>query len=142
MSPATVAAGTYPASVTVDPSGRFAYAANNGGTDVSQYAIGADGALMPMTPAAVSAGASPISVAIDSSDQFAYGAGAGTIIVLLYDLSSDGTILLPDSSRAVTAGQPPLSNIDPFLTQAATAIAGSPFPTGRSPVPVATTGIT
>ena len=43
-------------SVSVDPSGRYAYAANNRSNSVSQYTIGADGALTPMSTAAVAAG--------------------------------------------------------------------------------------
>src|SRR2546427_361450 len=45
METATVAAGTIPASVTVDPSGRYAYVANDSSANVSQYTIGANGAL-------------------------------------------------------------------------------------------------
>jgi len=40
-------------SVAVDPSGRYAYVANSGDATVSQYTIGATGALSPMTPATV-----------------------------------------------------------------------------------------
>ena len=59
-----VAAGVSPlspSSVSVDPSGKYAYVANNGGT-VSQYTIGASGGLAAMVPATVAAGANPWSV--------------------------------------------------------------------------------
>ena len=56
------AAGSQPQSVTVDPSGKYAYVANDGG-NVSQYTIDASGRLAAMTPAAtVAAGTSPVSV--------------------------------------------------------------------------------
>jgi 6-phosphogluconolactonase (cycloisomerase 2 family) len=42
-----VAAGTYPSSVTVDPLGRFAYAANMGGGNILVYKINSDGTLTP-----------------------------------------------------------------------------------------------
>jgi 6-phosphogluconolactonase (cycloisomerase 2 family) len=57
-----VAAGTSPFSVAVDPSGRYAYVANLNSANVSQYTIGANGALTPMATATVAAEASPRSV--------------------------------------------------------------------------------
>ncbi len=45
-----------PYSVTVDPSGSYAYVANANSADVSQYTIGASGALTPMAAATVAAG--------------------------------------------------------------------------------------
>ena len=54
-------AGTGPQSVTVDPSGKFAYVANNGSNDVSAYAINASsGALASI--GTVAAGTSPFPV--------------------------------------------------------------------------------
>jgi DNA-binding beta-propeller fold protein YncE len=41
----TVAAGTDPVSVAVDPAGKFAYATNTGSNDVSKYSIGSTGTL-------------------------------------------------------------------------------------------------
>ena len=41
-------AGVIPFSVTVDPSGKFAYVANNGSDDVSAYTITSTGALTPI----------------------------------------------------------------------------------------------
>ncbi|MFZ3091342.1 MAG: beta-propeller fold lactonase family protein [Nitrospirota bacterium] len=56
-----VAAGTYPRSVTVDPSGKFAYAANENSSDISVYTINqTTGALTAGT--AVAAGTWPTSV--------------------------------------------------------------------------------
>src|SRR5258708_17243714 len=55
MSTATVGAGTNPQSAAIDPSGKYAYVANNGG-NVSQYTVGTDGSLTPMSTAAVAAG--------------------------------------------------------------------------------------
>lgn len=62
MAPATVAAGAAPVSVTIDPSGRFAYVANYAGNDVSLYGIGTNGALAPLPPATVMAGAAPYAI--------------------------------------------------------------------------------
>jgi 6-phosphogluconolactonase (cycloisomerase 2 family) len=63
MTPATVGTGTgRPYSVTVDPTGRYAYVANVGDNTVLQYTIGAGGALSAMSPATVATGVSPLSV--------------------------------------------------------------------------------
>ena len=58
MTPSIVTTGTFPRSVTVDPSGRYAYVANFGSANVSQYTIGADGSLTAIT-AAIVAGTNP-----------------------------------------------------------------------------------
>jgi 6-phosphogluconolactonase len=55
-------AGSTPSSVTVDPSGRYVYVANYHDSTVSQYKIGSNGALTPMTPATVAAGTGPYSI--------------------------------------------------------------------------------
>ena len=57
----TAVPGTDPNSVTVDPSGKFAYVANHGSNNVSAYTINAStGALSG--GAVVAAGTNPISV--------------------------------------------------------------------------------
>ena len=57
-----MAAGSGPFSVSVDPSGKFAYVANSGSNDVSAYTINATtGALTPIG-AVVAAGTGPRSV--------------------------------------------------------------------------------
>ena len=61
MGTPTVAAGSLPQSISVDPSGKYAYVASYGG-NVSQYMIGASGGLAPMAPATVAAGNGPLSV--------------------------------------------------------------------------------
>ena len=54
-------------SVTVDPSGRWAYVANGPNNTVSQYGIGATGTLTPLSPPTVSTGPQPISVTTTST---------------------------------------------------------------------------
>jgi 6-phosphogluconolactonase (cycloisomerase 2 family) len=67
-----VAAGSGPASVTLDPSGHFAYVTNEIGNDVSQYTVAADGSLTPMATPTVAAGTFPTYVVVDPSGKFAY----------------------------------------------------------------------
>ncbi len=60
---APVMAGTGPQSVTVDPSGGFAYVANQGSHDVSAFSINATiGALTAVAGSPFAAGAVPSSV--------------------------------------------------------------------------------
>src|SRR6266705_2232105 len=69
----SVAAGLFPGSVAVDPSGKFVYVANRGtfdsGGTVSAYTIGPTGALSPIG-APVPAGRFPESVAVDPTGKF------------------------------------------------------------------------
>src|SRR5260221_13988013 len=57
------AAGTFPPSVAVDPTAKFAYVANAGRNNASAYSIGANGALKPVPGSPFAAGTSPRSVA-------------------------------------------------------------------------------
>jgi len=65
---ATVAAGPFPTEVALSPDGNNAYVTNSANGlekgSVSQYDVGADGALTPKSPATVAAGDSPTAVAV------------------------------------------------------------------------------
>ena len=98
---------TGPTSVTVDPSGKFAYAANTNGT-ISAYTIDQiTGALTDLgTP--VSAGTYPTSVTVDPSGKFAYA--ADTIGGTIYSYTIDSTTgTLTALGTAVSAGTYPTS---------------------------------
>ena len=110
----TIAAGIDPASVAVDPSGRFAYVANAelsggiGGTgNVSMYTIDVTtGALTSI--GTIAAGSNPASVAVDPSGKFAYVANGGSNSVSMYTidvttgaLTSIGTIAAGTTPRSV-----------------------------------------
>ena len=83
----TIAAGTDPVSIAVDPAGKFAYVANSGSKDVSMYTIDATtGALTSM--GTVAAGTDPVSVAVDPTGKFAYGANSGSNDVSMYTINS------------------------------------------------------
>jgi 6-phosphogluconolactonase len=87
----TVAAGNAPSSVTVDPTGKFAYVANSSSGDVSAYNIntstgaltqidcgGGAGCNAPFFSKNFMAGNSPSSVTIDPTGKFAYVANFAT----------------------------------------------------------------
>jgi hypothetical protein len=60
MSPATLAATTNFANVTIDSTGKYLYATSGDpGSTVSQYIIGADGTLAPMAQPTVLSGTGP-----------------------------------------------------------------------------------
>jgi len=112
MATPSVAAVSNPVSVTVDPSGRYAYVANWTGFSVSQYTIGADGALTPMATPTVATGPYPISVTVDPSGRYAYVTnnhsygGGGS--VSQYTIGADGA-LTPNSPATIAAQAGPFS---------------------------------
>lgn len=115
MNPATVEAGINPFRAAVDPNGRYVYVINRGaggaGGSISQYAIAADGQLVPLTPAAVAGG--DTSIAVDPSGRYVYATiGA---LVLQYTIASDGT-LTPMTPASLDSGLLFLQAItaDPF----------------------------
>jgi 6-phosphogluconolactonase (cycloisomerase 2 family) len=109
--------GMSPRSVTVDPSGKFAYVANGSSSDVSAYTIDSTtGTLSPVTGSPFGAGAGPRSVAVDPSDKFSYVANqcgdfACTVIgnVSAYTLDSSTGALSPVTGSPFAAGMFALS---------------------------------
>jgi DNA-binding beta-propeller fold protein YncE len=105
LAPAEVAAGVWPVSVTVGPTGRFAYVVNKGDSvaagTISQYAVGAGGTLSPLTPPTVTAGVSPRGLAVDPSGRFAYAVNAGSGSVSQFRVGPDGA-LTPLAPATVT----------------------------------------
>ena len=89
----TIPAGTNPASVAVDPMGKFAYVANTGSNDVSMYNIHATtGALTSMGP--IAAGTGPVSVAVDQhSGKFVYVVNSGSNDVSTYSINATTGVL-------------------------------------------------
>jgi DNA-binding beta-propeller fold protein YncE len=101
--------------VAVDPTGQFAYVANEGSYNVWAYSIdGTTGALTPVAGSPFPAGVAPNSVTVDPTGQFAYVTNGG-------------------GSNKVSA-----FTID-GLTGELAPVDGSPFPAGTFPVSVTTT---
>jgi 6-phosphogluconolactonase len=115
-------AGSLPNSVTVDPSGKFAYVANRDSGDVSAYTIDSTGALASVgTP--VLAGTHPYSVTVDPSGKFVYVANEGDGIN-----PSDVSAYTIGTTGALTA-----------INCTGTCSSASNFPAGISPFSVSTT---
>jgi YVTN family beta-propeller protein len=99
----TIAAGSFPSSIAIDPSGRFAYVTNAGdhyhAGDVSMYTIDATtGALT--SAGTVAAGISPGSVAVHPSGKFAYVGNLGDFVgegcsLSMYTINATSGVLTP-----------------------------------------------
>jgi 6-phosphogluconolactonase (cycloisomerase 2 family) len=110
MTPATATAGTGASSVTVDPTGRYAYVPNEGANTVSQFIIGPGGALAAMTPAFVAAGTGAHSIAIDSTGHFAYVANRHSTAISQFSIGATGG-LTPLTAPTAPAGTNPVAII-------------------------------
>lgn len=67
----TIAAGTGPNSVAVDPAGKFAYVTNSASNDVSMYSIDATTGALAFI-GSIAAGTDPVFIAMDPAGKFAY----------------------------------------------------------------------
>ena len=84
LNPSTIATGTNPKSITVDPSGKFLYVANYGSNSISMYTINqSTGLLTPNTPATIANGNAPDSISVDPSGHYAYAANYFNISMYL-----------------------------------------------------------
>ena len=102
----TIAAGTDPVSVVVDPSGQFVYAANSRSNDVSMYTINTTtGALTSV--GTIAAGTVPVSVVVDPSGKFAYVANESSNDVSMYTINTTTGALTPIGT--IAAGSTPTS---------------------------------
>jgi 6-phosphogluconolactonase (cycloisomerase 2 family) len=112
----SVNAGTYPFSVTIDPSGRYAYVANTGGSSnstvagsISQYTINAStGVLTPMATAAVPAGIGASSVTVDPTGSYVYATNRGESSLSQFTIAVGGA-LIPMAPSTVASGLHPTS---------------------------------
>jgi len=83
----TVAAGSGPPSIAIDPSVKFLYVTNSGSNDVSMYTINSStGALTSL--GTMSAGSGPSAIAIHPSGKFAYVTNSGSNDVSMYTINS------------------------------------------------------
>jgi 6-phosphogluconolactonase (cycloisomerase 2 family) len=126
LSTPTVPAGAWPNEVVVDPSGRFVYVVNSNtnasGNSISQYTIGANGLLTPMSPPTVPTGTQPWSITIDAAGRNAYvpnrnNGNVGTVSHYTIDAATGALTLavpLAPATNPVAAGTgPSFLAIDP-----------------------------
>ena len=101
-----IAAGTSPASVAVDPTGKLAYTPNFGSNDVSMYTIDATTGALAST-GTIAAGTQPVSFVEDSVANFAYVANFGSNDVSMYTINATTGALT--SIGTIAAGSNPTS---------------------------------
>jgi len=151
------AAGAEPGAVAVDPSGRFAYVANDVGTNlpgsVSAYSIGATGALTAVAGSPFVAGTNP-QQGIAATAGFVYVSNLETSNVSAYSINAGTGALTQLATSPYATGAGPVSlamdpagkflftansntnNISAFTVNAdgsLSPVVGSPFTAGSSP---------
>ena len=104
-----ITAGPSVQSLVIHPSKKYLYAANAGENDISLFTISSTGALTEVTPRAT-AGTIPNLLTMDSAGTFLYVGNAGSLSISVFSIDSG--------------------------TGALTAVAGSPFPIGMSPLSI------
>ena len=117
---ATIATGSDPEDMVVDPLGRFVYVANlvsNAADDatISMYTINpSTGILTPTTPATVPTGFFPQGIGIDPTGKFVYTANSDDNTVSMFSINQNTGLLTPATPPSVATGWSPLSvTVDP-----------------------------
>jgi DNA-binding beta-propeller fold protein YncE len=85
---------------------QYVYVANAGSGDVSQYSVGAGGAVTALSPARVGAGDTPSDVVVSPDRKSVYVTNSGDDTVSQYDVGADGT-LSPKDPPTVSVGVEP-----------------------------------
>ena len=105
--------GTAPRSVTIDPSGKFAYVANDGSNDVSAFTITPSGpnagALVAAGSPVSSGGVHPLYVTVDPTGRFAYVANQSDDTVTAFTINTTTGVLTSAGTVAQTSGSSPVS---------------------------------
>lgn len=150
-------AGLSPASLVAHPSGKFVYAANQAGDDISVFKVDSEtGALTEVMPRAP-AGHAPDFLVTDSGGSLLFAANETSNSISAFTISSaDGTLSAVSGSPFATVPQPIALAVSPsgkFLYAASAnfgtvsgytitsgtlqAVNGSPFPIGGGPFSLA-----
>ncbi len=147
--------GSGPASVVVDPRGKYVYVANSNSSTISGFVIDQSGRLSPISGSPIENDSNPLSLAVDPSGTFLYAANSGTGNVSGYLLNPMTGALTPISGSPFAAGANPSSvvvdphgkllyvanpssdNVSAFTIDPVSGkldpVQGSPFPSGKSP---------
>ena len=101
----TVATGTSPQTLTINPAGTFAYVPNQSDNTVSIYRIGSNGILTSLGTA--STGSEPVGIAINPAGTFAYVTNNAGNTVSMYAINSTTGMLTSLAPSTVAAGGAP-----------------------------------
>jgi 6-phosphogluconolactonase (cycloisomerase 2 family) len=156
----TIAAGTKPIEIAVDPRGKFAYVSNFNSQDVSAFAIDhTSGALSAVPGSPLPLGGRPRELTVDPAGKFLYVTNETANAVQAYSIDQTTGALAAIAGSPYVTGAAPIAitmvpagdlayvvnymdnNISAFAvnpgTGALTAIAGSPFAGPPSPCSIA-----
>src|SRR6516225_5283638 len=104
LAPATVATGSFPYGIAIDPQGTSVYVADVNANKVSQYTINPiTGQLTAKSPATVAAGRGSVEVAVTPNGKSAYVVGHNA--VSQYSINSNTGALIPKSPATVATGR-------------------------------------
>jgi 6-phosphogluconolactonase len=105
---ANVASGSAPFAIAVDPTGRFAYVANQSGNSVAAFNINATtGALSIIGTTNVTAGNSPVAIAVDATGRFVFVANENDNAVQTYSIDFTSVALTNVSTTVAVPGTAP-----------------------------------
>ena len=146
-------AGTSPAAVVIDPSGKFAYVANQGENDIAIYQVDSSTDGLIEIPPRTPAGSGPAFLELDSSGSVLFALNRISANISVYSIGSDGALTQVTGSPFAVGGAPGGMTVSPsskFLyvtlpnvasvvgftisNGTPTIIPGSPFPVGSGPL--------
>jgi len=110
MGTASVAAGANPYSIAEDPTSKYVYVANYSrpgtiATVISQYAIGADGSLIPIGTGSVAAtGLGPNGITVNPTGPYVYTANYNSSDVSQYSIGAAGGLTFVATAATGTSG--------------------------------------
>ena len=105
LAASTVATGSGPSAIAIDPTSKYVYVANLGDNNVGQYTIGADGTLTAMPTPTVASGNGPAGIAIDVTGSYVYVANQADGTISVYTVSTtDGSLTAVGAAVAAGTG--------------------------------------
>jgi len=125
------ATSTAPASISVDPSGSFAFVANSGSNNVSAFTISNTGALAAVTGSPFASGANPTSLFADISGRLLYVANTGDDTVSGYSINRSTGALSALSNSPYTALLAPSAVVTDPTGQYAFVSSATPSPSNQ-----------
>jgi 6-phosphogluconolactonase (cycloisomerase 2 family) len=102
------AAGTGPRGITLDPTGKFAYAINDGDSNVTAFAVDASTGALTFV-GNTDTGVGPFALTVDSSGKFLYVTNQSDGNVSAYSVNSTSGALSPMLSSPFAAANSPIS---------------------------------
>ena len=99
----TIAAGSFPEGIAIDPTGTYVYVTNNGDNTISAYKIGADGSLSPIALSVTFGLTAPAIPAIVGNFLYVPNGDSSTNSVSAFLINADGTLTaIATGASAVT----------------------------------------